>query len=205
MFGFMFGDVAQGLVIALAGWMLRTRQSALRLLVPGGLVAVVFGLAFGSVFAREDVLPALWVRPLESPLLVLGSALAFGVVVITLGQLLDALQHSWRGQLGRWLASPAGVLAAYLGIVCAGFDARTLWLLPIGIAWSLLGAAAIASKDRAAAFGQAAGEGRRAHVAARGEHDLVRARGRIRTGALRPVHRRRRHGRSGGPAVTGPC
>ena len=158
MFGFMFGDVAQGLVIALAGWLLRTRQSALRLLVPGGLVAVVFGLAFGSVFAREDVLPALWVRPLESPLLVLGSALAFGVVVITLGQLLDALQHSWRGQLGRWFASPAGVLAAYLGVVCAGFDARTLWLLPIGIAWSLLGAVAIASKDRAAAFGQAAGE-----------------------------------------------
>ena len=56
MFGFMFGDVAQGLVIALAGWMLRTRLSALRLLVPGGLVAVVFGLAFGSVFAREDVI-----------------------------------------------------------------------------------------------------------------------------------------------------
>ena len=121
MFGFMFGDVAQGLVIALAGWMLRTRLSALRLLVPGGLVAVVFGLAFGSVFAREDVLPAPGCCPLESPLLVLGTALTFGVAVITLGQLLDAPAGVFgrRGQLSRWLASPAGVLAASVGVVCA--------------------------------------------------------------------------------------
>jgi V/A-type H+-transporting ATPase subunit I len=157
MFGFMFGDVAQGLVIVIAGWLLRARQPALRLLIPGGLVAIVFGLAFGSVFAREDVLRALWVHPLESPLLVLGTALTFGAVVITLGQLIDAAQYSWRGELGRWFASPAGVLVAYLGVVGAMLDARALWLLPVGIAWSLLGAAAIARQDRAAAFGQAAG------------------------------------------------
>jgi V/A-type H+-transporting ATPase subunit I len=158
MFGFMFGDVLQGLVIAIAGWMLRKRLPALRLLMPGGIVAVVFGLAFGSIFAREDILPALWVRPLAAPLLVLGTALSFGVVVITLGQLIDALQHSWRGELRHWFACEAGVLAAYLGTVGSVLDARALWLLPIGIAWALAGAAAIAPKDRAAAFGQAAGD-----------------------------------------------
>jgi len=158
MFGFMFGDVAQGLVVALAGWSLRNRVPALRLLVPGGLVAVVFGFAFGSVFAREDLVPAMWVHPLESPLVVLGTALCFGVVVITLGQLIDALQHSWRGRLREWLASPAGVLAAYLGVVGTVLDARALWLLPVGIVWALGGAALTAKKDRAAAFGAAAGE-----------------------------------------------
>ena len=158
MFGFMFGDVAQGLVVALAGWSLRNRMPALRLLVPGGLVAVVFGFAFGSVFAREDLLPPMWVHPLESPLVVLGTALCFGVVVITLGQSIDALQHSWRGRLREWLASQAGVLAAYLGVVGTVLDARALWLLPFGIAWALGGAALTAKKDRAAAFGAAAGE-----------------------------------------------
>ena len=157
MFGFMFGDVLQGLIIAIVGWTLRKRLPAMRLLIPGGIVAIAFGLAFGSLFAREDVLPALWVRPLQAPLLVLGTALAFGVVVITLGQLLDALQHSWRGELRRWFASPAGVLAAYLGVAGSVLDARALWLLPAGIAWALAGAAAIAPQDRAAAFGQAAG------------------------------------------------
>lgn len=158
MFGFMFGDVAQGLVIAIIGWLLRNRLPALRLLIPGGLVAVVFGLAFGSVFAREDVLPALWARPLEAPLLILGTALVFGVIVIALGLLLDALQHVWRGDLRGWLVSGAGMLAAYAGLIGAVFDRRALWLVPIGIAWVLGGAAAFAPKDRAAALAQAAGD-----------------------------------------------
>ena len=55
---------------------------ALRLLMPGGIVAIAFGFAFGSVFAREDLIPALWVHPLEQPLPVLGAALGFGAVVL---------------------------------------------------------------------------------------------------------------------------
>jgi V/A-type H+-transporting ATPase subunit I len=115
-------------------------------------------LAFGSVFAREDVLPALWVRPLEAPLLILGTALVFGVVVITLGLVLDAVQHVWRGDLRGWLASGAGMLVTYVGIIGATFDRRALWLVPAGIAWGLFGAALLAPKDRAAALGQAAGD-----------------------------------------------
>lgn len=158
MFGFMFGDVVQGSIVAAAGVWLGRRLPALRILAPGGVIAVVFGLAFGSVFAREDLVPALWVRPLESPLVVLGAALAFGAVVITLGQLLDAVQHAWRGEFARWLASPAGVLVAYLGVVGAMLDARLLWLLPVGVAWALGGAALSAHGDRAVELGKAAGD-----------------------------------------------
>ena len=158
MFGYMFGDVVQGGIVALGGWLLARRLPMLRILVPGGLVAVCFGFAFGSVFAREDLIAPLWVRPLESPLVVLGTALAFGAIVITLGQCLDALQHAWRGEFRSWLASPAGVLLAYLGVIGALLDGRALWLLPIGAAWALGGAALIARGDRALAFGQAAGD-----------------------------------------------
>jgi V/A-type H+-transporting ATPase subunit I len=158
MFGFMFGDVVQGLVVAVAGWLLRDRLPAMRLLLPGGVVAICFGFAFGSAFAREDLVPALWVHPLESPLTVLGTALAFGFGVIVLGQLLNGLQHSWRGAFRHWLACDAGVLVAYLGVVGAALDMRALWLLPIGIAWALAGAAAVATRDRAGALGAAAGE-----------------------------------------------
>jgi V/A-type H+-transporting ATPase subunit I len=63
MFGFMFGDVAQGLVVAIAGYLLRNRLPALRLLVPGGVMAIAFGFAFGSVFALENVIPPLWLHP----------------------------------------------------------------------------------------------------------------------------------------------
>jgi len=158
MFGFMFGDVVQGLVLAVIGFLVRDRLPALRLLVPGGLVAVGFGFAFGSVFAREDIIPALWVHPLSQPLTVLGTALAFGVIVILLGLLLNALQFHWRGELGHWLATEAGLLVAYAGIVGAVVDARLLWALPLGVAWLLIGSALTARGDRLGALGHAAGE-----------------------------------------------
>ncbi len=158
MFGFMFGDVAQGLVVAVAGFLLRKRLPALRLLMPGGVMAIVFGFAFGSVLAREDLIPALWLHPLSQPLVVLGTALGFGVVVIVLGLLISALQFHWRREFSHWVASDAGILTAYVGIVATVYDARALWLLPIGVAWAIGGAALVAPKDRIGAAGAAAGE-----------------------------------------------
>jgi V/A-type H+-transporting ATPase subunit I len=158
MFGFMFGDVAQGAIVAFAGLTLSRRVPALRLLLPGGLMAILFGFAFGSVFAREDVLPALWLRPLEQPLAVLGVALGFGVVTLVLGLALDALQSHWRGQLRHWLLCDSGLLLAYAGIIGSVLDLRALWLLPLGIMASLAGACVAQPGRRAAAAGIAAGE-----------------------------------------------
>jgi V/A-type H+-transporting ATPase subunit I len=158
MFGYMFGDVLQGLAVAIAGFVLRNRLPALRVLVPGGIVAILFGFAFGSVLAREDLIPALWVRPLEQPLLVLGAALVFGAGVLTIGQLLNALQYFWRGEFPRWLATEAGTLFAYLGLVGAAVDARALWGLPIGLAWATAGPALVSKQDRFGAVGRAVGE-----------------------------------------------
>jgi V/A-type H+-transporting ATPase subunit I len=158
MFGFMFGDVLQGLAVSVCGFVLRKRLPALGLLVPGGIVAIGFGFAFGSILAREDVIEALWVRPLEDPLRVLGTALAFGVIVLTLGQLLNALQYLWREELPRWFATEAGTLVAYLGLVGTAADARALWALPVGLAWAVFGPALMAPQDRIGAVGHAAGE-----------------------------------------------
>jgi V/A-type H+-transporting ATPase subunit I len=158
MFGYMFGDVVQGAVVAAAGYWLGRRFAPLRLLLPGGLVAIVFGLLFGSVFAREDVVPPLWLQPLEHPLPVLGVALAFGVVVIVLGLALDALQRTWQGAFRHWLLTEAGLVCAYLGIVGAVVNMRALWALPLGIAWALGGAALASPGARAAAVAHAAGE-----------------------------------------------
>jgi V/A-type H+-transporting ATPase subunit I len=158
MFGYMFGDVAQGLVVAVAGFVLRNRLPALRLLVPGGLMAIAFGFAFGSVFAREDVIAPLWLHPLAEPLTVLGTALGFGVLLIVVGLLLNALQFHWRGESGRWLATDAGILVAYLGLVGTVLDGRALWAVPAGLAWALAGSALLAGRDRLGALGHAAGE-----------------------------------------------
>jgi len=158
MFGFMFGDVVQGAAVAVLGYVLGKRIPALRLLIPGGIVAIFFGFAFGSVFAREDLIAPLWLHPLSEPLPVLTVALAFGVVTILIGLGVDALQHAWRGEFRRWLLSDAGLLFAYLGIAGTALDGRALWALPIGITWALAGAAVASPKARMGAAAQAAGE-----------------------------------------------
>lgn len=157
MFGFMFGDVAQGAIVAVAGYWFGKKLPALRLLMSGGVVAMVFGLLFGSVFAREDIIPALWLHPLEQPLPVLKVALGFGVTVILVGLLLDALQRAWHREFRDWLQSDAGILLAYLGIAGAAITTQALWGLPIGVVWALLGAAAVGGRNRLEAVAQMAG------------------------------------------------
>src|SRR5208283_2472315 len=113
-FGFMFGDVGQGAVICLAGIVLGRRLPLTRMLVPGGIMAMVFGVLFGSVFCREDIIPALWIRPLADPITVLLAAVIVGIAVMTLGLLLDAIQMHWRGEARRWWAQRAGLFTAYV-------------------------------------------------------------------------------------------
>jgi len=151
LFGFMFGDVGQGAVLLAAGLWLHRRYPALRLLIPGGISAIVFGFAFGSVFAREDLLPALWLHPLESPLIVLASSIGIGVAVITLGLVMDGLEHAWRGAARNWWLARAGLVALYLGLVSAPFVTGGGWVALAGLAWFLAGSAIVARSPMGAA------------------------------------------------------
>jgi V/A-type H+/Na+-transporting ATPase subunit I len=116
MFGYMFGDVGQGLVIALGGFLLRKRFAFARLFIAGGLAAVAFGFVFGSVFSMH-VLHALWITPLQDPLRVLLVPLVGGGVLMTLGLALRAIEAHWRGDFAVWLATDAGLIAVYLGLL----------------------------------------------------------------------------------------
>jgi V/A-type H+-transporting ATPase subunit I len=151
LFGFMFGDVGQGAVLLAAGLLLRRRYPALRLLIPGGIAAIAFGLAFGSLFAREDILPALWLRPLDSPLVVLATSIGIGVAVITLGLVMDGLEHAWRGAARSWWLARAGLVALYLGLVSAPFVPAGGLVALAGLAWFLAGSAVVARSPMGAA------------------------------------------------------
>jgi len=150
LFGYMFGDVGQGAVLLVAGLALRRRYPALRLLVPGGISAIAFGLAFGSVFAREDLIPALWLHPLAQPLTLLAVSVGIGVVVISLGLLMDGLEHAWRGLGVAWLESRAGLVMMYLGLVASPFLPAGALVALAGLLWFLGGSAFVARSAAAA-------------------------------------------------------
>ncbi len=157
-FGFMFGDVGQGALICLAGIALGRRIPLTRMLVPGGIMAMLFGVLFGSVFCREDIIPALWIRPMDDPITTLLAAVIIGIAIITLGLLLDAIQMHWRGEARRWWAQRAGLFTAYAGLLVSLLRTEGLLLAGLGAAWFIFGATVLTEKGRLAAMVQAAGE-----------------------------------------------
>jgi V/A-type H+-transporting ATPase subunit I len=100
---------------------------------------MVFGLLFGSVFASEALIPALWLHPMSEPLTVLAVPLVFAVLLLSLGQLLAGLGALWRGELRRWLLVDAGFLVLYLGLIGLLAGLPVAWATLAGLAWYLAG------------------------------------------------------------------
>ncbi len=122
LFGYMFGDVGQGAVLALGGWTLRHRHPIAKLVFAGGLASIVFGFAFGSVFGLH-LLDPLWVQPLAEPLRVLAAPIVGGAVLLTLGLVLGAIEAHWRHALAAWLVTGGPFLVAYLALLASVADA----------------------------------------------------------------------------------
>jgi V/A-type H+-transporting ATPase subunit I len=139
LFGYMFGDVGQGLLLLTAGVALRRRWPLLRLLIPNGLAAMAFGWVFGSVFGQDGWIAPLWVNPVEQPLPVLLVPLAGGVIILLTGLVLNALQAFWRGDLRRWTQVEAAVPVMYAALVAAVFLPVARYVVAGAAVWFLAG------------------------------------------------------------------
>jgi V/A-type H+-transporting ATPase subunit I len=131
MFGLMFGDVGHGLVLLLAGYCLfryipRYLDYGI-LLMEGGVSATIFGFLYGSFFGIEGALPVLWMDPLRDLSSFLKLALVLGVVLVSGGLVLNAV-NAWRaGERALALFGPRGLLGAFGYWVFAALAVR--WLV----------------------------------------------------------------------------
>ncbi|MHB1295569.1 MAG: V-type ATP synthase subunit I [Anaerolineae bacterium] len=93
MFGVMFGDLGHGSVLAILGLLLAFKaipalagQAKIgSVLIACGLSSALFGVLYGSVFGIEDLIPSLWLRPMHDIFQLLGTSIAFGVLVLNIG------------------------------------------------------------------------------------------------------------------------
>ena len=94
-FGFMFGDVGQGLVLLILGSIIAyKKQSRLAAIIARcGFFSTIFGFLFGSIFGFEDIIQPLWLRPAKAmtALPVIGNLNTVFVITITLGMLIIIL------------------------------------------------------------------------------------------------------------------
>ncbi|MBU1192058.1 MAG: ATPase [Gammaproteobacteria bacterium] len=158
LFGYMFGDLGQGFVILLAGLLLRRKWPQAVLLVPAGASSMIFGVLFGSLFAREDLIPALWLHPVTEPLKVLGLPIAGGIALLLLGLLLNGVQAGWRNESRHWFWREAPVILIYVSIIAMFITPGAKYALMIGLGWSLLGVFVVGTGNIAVRIGLAAAE-----------------------------------------------
>lgn len=101
-FGIMFGDLGQGLVLAMAGFALnlygrkkfRSRNDLSdfgSIMIWCGFSAALTGVLYGSFFSNEHIIPALLFHPMENMMQLLLMAVMTGTVFISLGLLLNII------------------------------------------------------------------------------------------------------------------
>jgi V/A-type H+-transporting ATPase subunit I len=88
LFGAMFGDVGQGLVLFIIGEILlrvKHRPNLGGVFARLGLSSTVFGFLYGSVFGFEDIINAILVKPMDSINSMLIGTVIFGVGLLIIG------------------------------------------------------------------------------------------------------------------------
>ena len=86
-FGAMFGDAGQGLLLFIGGFLLyKFKHIALAGIIScAGVFSTIFGILFGSFFGFENLFPALWLRPMNNMMTVPFIGKLNTVFIVTIG------------------------------------------------------------------------------------------------------------------------
>ena len=141
-FGAMFGDVGQGLVLFIGGFLLyKLKKINLAAIISAaGFFSTIFGFMFGSVFGFENLIDAVWLHPSKAMVNVpfIGKlntvfivAIGFGMILILVTMILNIINAVKSKDKERLLFDTNGIaglvfygsITAVLGLFMAG---RTL-------------------------------------------------------------------------------
>ncbi len=135
MFGMMFGDVGDGLLLIAGalvlrqGWVrgLASLRSVWAMVLALGVSACVFGALYGEFFGPTGVIPVLWLSPLDEPTALLAAAIGVGAVLLAMSFVIGTVNRFREGGMALALYAPTGIAGATLfvalALVAAGFAA----------------------------------------------------------------------------------
>ena len=121
LFGMMFGDVGQGIVLALfSTFMWKVKHNDLfHLMIPCGISSTIFGLVYGSLFGYEEALDPLYhavgmagkpVSVMDSITGILMVAVYIGIVLVLAAMALNMYTHARHKEWGEFIFSPNGLV-----------------------------------------------------------------------------------------------
>lgn len=122
MFGAMFGDVGQGLILFIAGLYLRNKLKRINLggiLQVLGISSTIFGFLYGSIFGFENVIDAVLIRPMEDINDILIGAIIFGCGFLIVGFILGIINSIKKKDLEHGVFGKEGLAGFmfYIGIL----------------------------------------------------------------------------------------
>lgn len=157
LFGIMFGDLGQGFVLSIIGFLMwKIKKMGLgKILVPCGISSMVFGFLFGSVFGYEEMLDPVYealgwgskpISVMDSINTVLLVAIGIGVALMVAAILINIYACIKRKHIGEALFSQNGV--AGLCLYLAGVNLASGFMggpapLPTSTSAVILGVCAI--------------------------------------------------------------
>ncbi len=150
-FGLMMGDVAYGIIIALASYLVLKRakpsegtmKKLLQVGILGGIATIIWGFFFGSFFGNfiptvtemftgTAITPKpLLFDPLAEPLILFGVSLGFGVVQIILGMVLSMYQKCKFGKPVDAVLDEGLWLLIFIGLGVVGIEIGLGIVMPI--------------------------------------------------------------------------
>ena len=118
MFGFMFGDVGHGLVFFLIGiFLMLKKKSYGTILFAGGISSIIFGVLYGSVFGKEDILESILISPMNDISTMLIYGIVVGTIFILMAMILNIVNGIKNKDLKRIFLDKNGIA----GILLYGF------------------------------------------------------------------------------------
>lgn len=138
MFGFMFGDVGHGLVIFILGLILAKRKASLGpVLAIGGISSIIFGVLYGSVFGKEDIIKPILISPMDNIQTMLISGIAVGSIFILIAMIFNIINGIKNKDLQKCLFDKNGISGFLLyGLILADVAVYFLkgqMLIPINV------------------------------------------------------------------------
>lgn len=120
-FGIMFGDVGQGLCLVIGGALVyKIKKMNLGAIVSlAGIFSTIFGFMYGSIFGYEEMIPHLWMKPMDNIMSILITAIVFGSFLIIVAMILNIINAIKAKDYGRLIFGTNGIagLVFYGGVL----------------------------------------------------------------------------------------
>ena len=147
LFGIMFADLGQGIVLAVAGYIMWKwkRMDVGKILIPCGISGALFGCVFGSVFGYEHVLDPVYrilgfsekpIDVMESATTLLAFSIGIGVVLILIAMVSNVYSSLKRRDYGSAIFGHNGLAGllfygSILGFAAVALTGSSFPTLPI--------------------------------------------------------------------------